>query len=82
MIKMNQGHRVPKTDFEVIERFDSCEDNDLAVKMVEFYQEQRDRNVSLEDAYLKTLQDYSTPQQSLRLVNHRMDGQVTSQYVF
>ena len=79
---MNQGYRVPRNDFEVIEKFDSYEDDDLAIKMVEFYQEQRDRNIPLEDAYLKTLQVCSASQESLNLVNSDMDGQIISQYVF
>ncbi len=68
-IKMKQGYRIPKNDFEVIEKFDSYEDDDLAVKMVQFYQEQRDKGVLLEDAYLKTLQIYSALQKSPRLVD-------------
>ncbi len=79
---MNQGYRVPRNDFEVIEKFDSYDDDDLAVKMVEFYQEQRDRGISLEDAYLKTLQVCNTSQGSLNLINSSMGSQITSQYAF
>ncbi len=79
---MNQGYREPKNDFEVIEKFDSYDDDDLAVKMIEFYQEQRDRNVSLENAYLKTLQIYSTPQNTINPVNLNTDNPAALQYVF
>ena len=33
---MKQGYRIPKNDFEVIEKFDSYEDDDLTIKMVQF----------------------------------------------
>ncbi len=79
---MKQGYKIPRNDFEVIEKFDSFEnDNDLAMKMVEFYQEQRDRNVPLKDAYLKTLQTYSTSQNTANLVNLNTDNPIAFQYV-
>ncbi len=73
---------MPQNDFEVIEKFDSYEDDDLAVKMVEFYQEQRDRNVSLKEAYLETLQVYDTPQNIINLVNFNLGNPIALQYVF
>ncbi len=79
---MNQGYKIPQNDFEVIEKFDSYEDDELAIKMIEFYQEQRDRNVSLEDAYLNTLQNCRTSQNIIRLVQSNTDGQITLQYAF
>ena len=79
---MNKGYRIPKNDFEVIEKFDSYKDDDLAIKMVEFYQEQRDRDVPLEDAYLKTLQICSTSQNTLAMFNPNVDSQTTLQYHF
>ncbi len=56
---MNQGYRIPQSDFEVIEEFDSYEDDDLAIKMTELYQELRSRNIPLEKAYFKTLQHFA-----------------------
>ncbi len=56
---MNQSGKIPQSDFEVIEKFDSYEDDDLTVKMIELYQELRKSNVPLEDAYFKVLQRYS-----------------------
>ena len=71
---MDQVHKmpqseIPQSDFEVIEKFDSYEDDDLAIKMTEFYQELRDRNISLEDAYFKTLQHYRALHKTPKLVN-------------
>ena len=65
---MDQEYKIPQSDFEVIEKFDSYDDDDLVVKMVEFYQELRDRNISLEDTYFTTLQQYGTVHNP-RLVN-------------
>ncbi len=56
---MNQEYKLPRNDFEIIEKFDSYDNDDLAIKMVEFYQKQRDGNVPLRDAYIRTLQIYS-----------------------
>ena len=59
---MNREHRVPQNDFRVIEYFESYidKDEDSAVKMVEFYQEQRDRSIPLAEAFLSTLQHFSS----------------------
>ncbi len=78
---MNQGYKVPRNDFEIIEKFDSYDDDDLAIKMVEFYQEQRARNIPLEESYLKTLQIYSTSQETPRSFNPNMSSQTASQYI-
>ena len=59
-IKMRRRHKIPTNDFEAIEKFESYEDDDLAVKMLEFYQGERDKGVPLKDAYLTTLQTYSS----------------------
>ena len=66
---MRQGYKIPTNDFEVIEKFDSYEDDDLAVKMAEFYQGERDKGISLEDAYLRTLQIYSDLLKTSELIN-------------
>ena len=76
---MSQLYKVPKNDVEAIKKFDSYEDDNLAIKMIEFYQEQRDKDLLLEDAYLKTLQNYILQQGHLKLVTHGMDSQITLQ---
>ena len=79
---MNQGYRSPRNDFEVIEKFDSYEDDDLAVNMIEFYQEQRDRNIPLENAYFKTLQTYNTTPNTTNSTNPNVNNPEVLQYVF
>ncbi len=80
---MSQGYKAPQNDFEVIEHFDSYEDDDLAVEMVDFYGEQRARGIPLEEAYLKTLQTHDTSQKFLSLVDSNTDRQAEAlHYVF
>ncbi len=64
---MKQGYKAPQNDFEAVEHFDLYDDDDLVVKMVDFYEEQRTKGIPLEEAYLRTLQTYSTSQKSLSL---------------
>ena len=52
---MNEKYKLPRNEFEIIEKFDSYDDN-LAINMVKFYQRQRDGNTPLKEAYIRTLQ--------------------------
>ena len=79
---MNQRYRIPKNDFEAIEYFDSYEDDNLAVEMIEFYQEQRGRNIPLEKAYLETLENCETLPNSVKSVPFNIGNQITLQYAF
>ncbi len=75
---MDQGYKTPQNDFEVIEHFDSYEDDNLAVEMVDFYGEKRAKGIPLEEAYLETLQTYDTPQKSLSSTDFNTDRQTTN----
>ena len=79
---MTQAYTIPRNDFEAIEKFDSYKDDGLVIKMVEFYQEQRNRNVPLENTYLKTLEIYNTLQKTFKATNSNLGSQTILQCLF
>ena len=57
---MIQKLKQPQNDFEVIGHFEAYRDEDLGLRMIEFYQEQRDNGIPLGVAFLRTLQIFSS----------------------